>query len=101
MPGPIPPLTGDALLQAVTTKLVALHERYHRRAPVSAKTQLMNDELLACASRDAGHLHFAEVGALSGRRVTEFISNTRDRTVPARSPAVTFRDRDQSRCRGG
>ena len=32
---------------AVTDALVALHEHYHRRTPVTAKTQLMGDELLA------------------------------------------------------
>jgi len=28
--------------------MVALHERYHHRAPVSAKTLLLDDELLVC-----------------------------------------------------
>jgi len=41
------PLTGDALLQAVNDDLVALHRRYHRQ-PVTAKTQLIDGELLAC-----------------------------------------------------
>lgn len=41
-------LTGDALLAAVTTAMVGLHERYHHRKPVTAKTQLLGDDLLAC-----------------------------------------------------
>ena len=101
---PDPPLTGDALLEAVTKALVALHERYHHRTPVTAKTQLMSDELLACvmggvytdvektmielqrrtvvqetrsAFQHAMQDRFiAEVQRLSGRRVTAFISNT-------------------------
>lgn len=28
--------------------MVALHQRYHHRAPVSAKTQMLGDDLLAC-----------------------------------------------------
>ena len=43
-----PPLTGDDLLVAVTDAMVALHERYHHRAPVTAKTLLLEDDLLAC-----------------------------------------------------
>ena len=45
---PTAPLVGDALLVAVTDAMVALHERYHHREPVSAKTQLLDGELLAC-----------------------------------------------------
>ena len=48
MPAPTGPLTGDALLTAVTDAMVAMHKRYHHRAPVTAKTMLMGDELLAC-----------------------------------------------------
>jgi uncharacterized protein YbcI len=43
-----PPLSGDELLLAVTDAMVALHERYHHRTPVSAKTQMLGDDLLAC-----------------------------------------------------
>jgi uncharacterized protein YbcI len=103
MPAPTP-LTGDALLAAVTDSMVALHEHYHHRTPVTAKTQLMNDELLACVmggvytdvektmieiqrqrvvqeARSAfqnamQHRFIAEVQRLSGRRVTSFISNS-------------------------
>src|SRR5664279_1177975 len=48
MPAPEPPLTGDALLAAVTDEMVALHQRYYHREPVSAKTMLLGDDLLAC-----------------------------------------------------
>lgn len=47
MPAPTP-LDGDALLQAVTDAMVALHERYYHRKPGSAKTQLMGGDLLVC-----------------------------------------------------
>ncbi|MBA2346654.1 MAG: hypothetical protein H0V81_00005, partial [Solirubrobacterales bacterium] len=39
---------GDAMLEAINAELVALHRRYHQREPVSAKTQLLGGELLAC-----------------------------------------------------
>ena len=48
MPAPSAPLTGDALLVAVTDAMVALHVRYHHRAPVTAKTLLLGGDLLAC-----------------------------------------------------
>lgn len=104
MPAPEPPLTGEALLRAVTDSMVALHERYHHRAPAAAKTQLMDDELLACvmggvytdvektmieiqrqtvvkdtrsAFQNAMQDTFiAEVERLAGRRVRTFISNS-------------------------
>jgi len=104
MPAPTPPLSGDALLEAVTESMVALHERYHHRTPASARSQLMSDELLACvmggvyteveqtmielqretivqqtrsAFQDAMQDRFiAEVQRLSGRRVLVFISNS-------------------------
>lgn len=41
-------LTGDALLAAVTDELVALHQRYHHRIPVTAKTLMLGDDLMAC-----------------------------------------------------
>ena len=41
-------LTGDALLEAVTASMVSLHQRYHHRHPATAKTQLLDDDLLAC-----------------------------------------------------
>jgi uncharacterized protein YbcI len=42
------PLAGDALLVAVADAMVVLHERYHERAPVTAKAQLMGEDLLVC-----------------------------------------------------
>jgi len=48
MSAPNPPLTVDEMLAAVTRSMVALHERYHHREPVTAKTQLLGDDLLAC-----------------------------------------------------
>jgi uncharacterized protein YbcI len=48
MPATNTPLSGDALLVAVTDAMVALHERYHHRKPVTAKTLLLGDDLLAC-----------------------------------------------------
>ena len=48
MPAPTAPLAGDELLDAVTDAMVALHERYYHRAPVTAKTLLLEGDLLAC-----------------------------------------------------
>jgi len=48
MSAPHAPLSGDALLIAVTDSMVALHERYHHRTPVTAKTLLLGGDLLAC-----------------------------------------------------
>jgi uncharacterized protein YbcI len=42
------PLRGDPLLSAVTAAMVSLHERYHHRVPVTAKTLLLSDEVLIC-----------------------------------------------------
>ena len=41
-------LTGDALLDGITKAMVDLHQRYHHRQPVTAKTQALGDDLLAC-----------------------------------------------------
>ena len=41
------PLHGESLLVAVTDSMVALHERYHHRTPVSARTQMLGEDLLA------------------------------------------------------
>jgi uncharacterized protein YbcI len=99
-----PPLDGEDLLSAVTEAMVALHERYHDRVPVSAKTQLLGDDLLAVvmggvytdvektmielqrgpvvqetrsAFQDAMQQRFIdEVERLSGRDVFAFISNS-------------------------
>ena len=48
MPAPEPPLDGDELLAAVTEAMVALHRRYYHRKPVTAKTRMLGDDLLAC-----------------------------------------------------
>ena len=104
MPAPELPLNGDALLDAVTDSMVSLHERYHHRTPVTARTRLMGDDLLACvmggvytdvektmieleretvvqntrsAFQNAMQDRFiSEVERLSGRRVIAFISNS-------------------------
>src|ERR1700729_750532 len=97
------PLVGDPLLVAVTEAMVALHERYYHRAPVTARTLLLGDELLVCvlggvytdvektiieiqrapivqetrsAFQSAMQNKFiAAVERLSGRQVMTFISN--------------------------
>ncbi|HET7418226.1 MAG TPA: Na-translocating system protein MpsC family protein [Solirubrobacterales bacterium] len=104
MPAPDPPFEGDELLTAVTDSMVALHERYYHRAPVSAKTQMLGEDLLACvmggvytevektmielqrgtlvqetrsAFQQAMQQRFIdEVQRLSGREVMAFISNS-------------------------
>jgi uncharacterized protein YbcI len=43
-----PPLSSDEMLAAVTDAMVALHERYHHRKPVTAKTLMLADDLLVC-----------------------------------------------------
>jgi uncharacterized protein YbcI len=102
-PEPTGPLSGDALLDAVTDAMVALHLRYYNRIPASAKTQLLGGDLLACVlggvytdvektlielerapvvkeNRSAfqaamEHRFVAAVERLSGRRVLHFISS--------------------------
>jgi uncharacterized protein YbcI len=101
---PVPPLEGDDLLSAVTDSMVALHQRYHHRAPVTARTQMVGDDLLACvmggvyteveqtmielqrgkavkesrsAFQDAMQRKFIdEVERLSGRDVIGFVSDS-------------------------
>jgi uncharacterized protein YbcI len=103
MPAPNTPLTGDELLAAVTDAMVAFHQRYYHREPVTAKTLLLGDELLVCvlggvytdvektmielqrttivqetrnAFQNAMKDRFiATVERLSGRKVLAFISN--------------------------
>jgi uncharacterized protein YbcI len=97
------PLAGDPLLTAVTDAMIALHQRYHHRVPVTAKTLMLGDDLLACvlggvytdvektmievqrgitvqetrsAFQNAMQHKFIEaVERLSGRNVLAFISN--------------------------
>jgi uncharacterized protein YbcI len=40
-------MVDDHALAAVTDEMVALHERYHGRKPVTARTQMLGDDLLA------------------------------------------------------
>ncbi len=96
------PLRGEELLEAITASMVSLHERYYR-APATAKTQMLGDDLLACvlggvftdvektmielergtvvqetrsAFQDAMQQKFIDaVERLSGREVLAFISN--------------------------
>jgi uncharacterized protein YbcI len=103
MPTAVPPLSGKELLDAVTEAMVSLHERYHHRAPVTAKSQMLGNDLLACvlggvytevektmielqrgtvvqdtrsAFQQAMQQRFiADVERLSGREVLVFISN--------------------------
>ena len=97
-------LQGAELLEAVTAAMVELHQRYHHRKPVTAKTQLMGGDLLVCVmggvytevektmielqrhtivaeTRNAFQLAMQEkfIGAverLSGRRVIAFMSDS-------------------------
>jgi uncharacterized protein YbcI len=103
VPTPTPPLDGDELLVAVTESMIALHQRYHHRVPVSAKTQLLDNDLIAVvmggvytdvektmielqrgrlvqetrsAFQEAMQQRFIdEIERLSGRNVLAFISN--------------------------
>jgi uncharacterized protein YbcI len=45
---PDAPLAGDELLAAITNAMVAFHQRYYHREPITAKTSLLGDDLLAC-----------------------------------------------------
>ncbi|WP_249009373.1 Na-translocating system protein MpsC family protein [Conexibacter sp. DBS9H8] len=48
MASPRGPLSGSELLLAVTSAMVGFHYRYYHREPVSARTILLGDDLLAC-----------------------------------------------------
>jgi uncharacterized protein YbcI len=48
MSAPNAPLAGEKLLAAVNDAMIAIHERYYHRPPVTAKTLLLGDDLLAC-----------------------------------------------------
>jgi uncharacterized protein YbcI len=104
MSSPTPPLHGEELLAAVTEAMVALHERYHHRVPASAKTQLLDEDLIAVvmggvytdvektmiemqraplvqetrsAFQEAMQQRFiTTIEELSGRKVLAFISNS-------------------------
>ena len=96
-------LHGDELLAAVTESMVSFHQRYYHRAPVTAKTIRLGDDLIACvlggvytdvektmieiqrstivqetrnAFQDAMQEKFVSaIETLSGRQVLAFISN--------------------------
>lgn len=100
----MPPLSGEALLAAVTDAMVGFHERYHHRKPASAKTQLLGDDLLVCIlggvytdvektmielqrstvvqetrsafQQSMQHKFIDAVERLTGRKVLAFISNS-------------------------
>jgi uncharacterized protein YbcI len=104
MTAPEPPLSGEELLTAITEEMVALHQRYYHRKPVTAETKMLGDDLLACvlggvytdvemtmielerapsvtdtrnAFQTAMQARFIEkVEHLSGRGVTAFISDS-------------------------
>lgn len=42
----------DDELEAVTAAMVSFHERYHGRKPVTARTHMLGDDLLACLMGD-------------------------------------------------
>jgi len=93
----------DDVLAAVTEAMIALHARYHGRAPVSARTRMMGDDMLAVMLGDPytdvektmielqrgttvqetrsafqtamQHKFIEAVERLSGRNVLAFISN--------------------------
>ena len=98
-----PPLAGDELLAGLTDAMIALHQHYHHRAPVTAKSVLLGRDLLACVlggvhsdvertiielqqttivqetrstfQNGMQHKFIAAVERLSGRDVLAFISN--------------------------
>jgi uncharacterized protein YbcI len=103
MPATDAPLRGDAMLIAVTEAMIDLHKRYHHRVPVTARTQLLGGDLLACVlggvytdvektmielqkapivqetrsvfQNAMQHKFISVVERLTGRKVLAFISN--------------------------
>lgn len=95
---------GDDTLSAVNEAMIALHERYHGRKPVTARTTMLGDDLLACLMGDIytnvektmielqrravvaetrsafqqamEHRFIASVERITGRTVARFISTT-------------------------
>jgi uncharacterized protein YbcI len=43
---------GDETLIAVNEAMIGLHERYHGRKPVTSRTTMLGDDLLACLMGD-------------------------------------------------
>ena len=98
---PCAPVPEEAL-EAVNEAMIVLHERYHGRRPVSARTRMMGEDMLACMLGDPytdvektmielqrqalvhetrstfqqamEHRFIADVERLTGRRVARFIS---------------------------
>ena len=96
------PAVGDDVLAAVTEAMVALHVRYHGRAPASARTSMLGEDMLACLLGDVytnvektmielqrkalvhetrsafqqtmEHRFIGDVERLTGRRVAQFMS---------------------------
>ena len=92
----------EEVLQAITDAMVELHARYHGREPVSARTRMMGDDMIACMLGDVytdvektmielqhqalvhetrstfqqamEHRFISDVERLTGRRVARFIS---------------------------
>ena len=103
MPATTTALTGDELLGAVTEAMVGLHQRYHHRRPMTARTLLLGGDLLVCVlggvytdvektmielqrgpivqetrstfQKAMQHKFIAAVERLSGREVLTFLSN--------------------------
>ena len=46
------PPVGDEQLHAVNEAMMALHQRYHGRAPATARTLMLGDDLIACLLGD-------------------------------------------------
>ena len=46
------PHVGEDVLEAVNAAMVALHERYHGRAPATSRTIMMGDDMLVCMLGD-------------------------------------------------
>ena len=91
MPARTGPRTGDALLQAVNDAMVAMHKRYYHRAPITAKTQLMGDELRACVMgavyTDARSSSSSSTPPIRTRRSGLRVGRSRFLAGPARAPA--------------
>jgi hypothetical protein len=60
----------DEVLAAITDAMVALHVRYHGRAPATARTSMLDPDMLACLLGDV----YTDVEHLTGRRVAQFMS---------------------------
>ena len=101
---PAHPPIDESVLTAVTDAMVELHQRYHHRTPVTAKTTLLGTDLLVCVLGDVftdvektmiemqrapivqetrsafqeamQHRFIDAVQRFTGRRVLVFISNS-------------------------